>query len=210
MPRKFCDLPLARCWSRVQLLSSDPADTVRMTSATRYAALLSIAVIACSLASPRVTGAQLSSARPASVALTVVVPPRSTSTLAAASETSVSLISTTPTTIDFETTVDAMDRPATRLEVRLRGAWNAESTVVSVRNSRGEFERLSGETRVVAIDPMPGGVGSTTALRFRVESARPRRGAPLAIPLEYRITVGRGDEFSVWSFSSLLQVDTER
>jgi len=150
------------------------------------------------------------SARPASVALTVVVPPRAHSNVAVASEASVSLISTTPTTIDLETTVGGVDRPPTRLEVRLGGAWNAESTVVSVRNSRGEFERLSGQTGVLAIDAMPSLVGSTTALRFRVESARPRRALPPAIPLEYRLTMGRGDEFSVWSFSSLLQVATQR
>jgi hypothetical protein len=122
----------------------------------------------------------------------------------------VSLISATPTTIDLETTIGAVDRSPTRLEVRLGGVWNAESTVVSVRNSRGEFERLSGETGVVAIDAMPSMVGSTTALRFRVESARPRRASLPAIPLEYRLTMGQGDEFSVWSFSSLLQVGTER
>jgi hypothetical protein len=155
------------------------------------------------------------SARPASVALTVVVPPRAHSIVAAASEASVSLVSRTPTTIDLEAVVDVMDRSATRLEVRLGGAWNAESTVVSVRNSRGEFERLSGETAVVAIDAMPSMVGSTRALRFRVESAQPRhaslRHASLpAIPLEYRLTVGRSDEFSVWRFSSLLQVGTDR
>jgi len=181
-----------------------------MTCATRYAALPSIAVIACSLAAPRVTGAQLVSARPASVALTVVVPPRAHSNVAAASEASVSLISATPTTIDLETTIGAVDRSPTRLEVRLGGVWNAGSTVVSVRNSRGEFERLSGEAGVVAIDAMPSVVGSTTALRFRVESARPRRASLPAIPLEYRLTMGQGDEFSVWSFSSLLQVGTER
>src|SRR5262245_55800375 len=134
-----------------------------MTRVTRYAALPSIAVMACSLAFPRVTGAQLVSARPASVALTVVVPPRAHSNVAAASEAGVSLISTTPTTIDLETTVGGTDRAPTRLEVRLHGAWSAESTVVSVRNSRGEFERLSGQTGVVAIDAMPSVTGSTTA-----------------------------------------------
>ncbi len=49
-------------------------------------------------------------------------------------------------------------------------------------------------------------VGSTDPLRFRVESADHTVVAlPLTIPLEYRLTVGRGDEFSVWSFSSLLR-----
>lgn len=150
------------------------------------------------------------SARPASVALTVVVPPRSPLNAPASSDASVSVIGTTPTTIDLETTVDVMDRSTTRLEVRLGSTWSADSTGVLVKNSRGEFERLSRETSVVAIDATPQLVGSTNPIRFRVESARPRRALPLAIPLEYRLTVGRGDEFSVWSFSSRLQVSTER
>jgi hypothetical protein len=79
-----------------------------------------------------------------------------------------------------------------------------------MRNSRGEFERLSRETSVVAIDAMPESVASTNAFRFRIESAQPRRTPVPAIPLEYRLTVGRGDEFSVWSFSSVLLVGTER
>jgi hypothetical protein len=181
-----------------------------MTSVTPYGALPWIAVIACSLASPRVTEAQLMSARPASVALTVVVPPRSHPLVAAISDASVSLTSTTPTRIDLETAVDVMNRSATRLEVRLGRTWSAESTFVSVRNSRGEFERLSGETGVVAIEAMPSVIGSTRALRFRVESAQPLNASLPAIPLEYRLTTGRGDEFSVWSFSSLLQVGTGR
>ncbi len=168
------------------------------------------AVIVCGLTSPRMTGAQIVSRRPASVALTVVVPPRSLSSAAASSDGSVVLMGTTPTTLDLETTVDVADRSTTRLEVRLGRAWSADSTGVLVRNSRGQFERLSRQTTVVAIDAMPQLIGSTNALRFRVESARSRRALPLEIPLEYRLTVGRGDEFSVWTFSSLLQVGTER
>jgi len=171
-------------------------------------AVSSLALIACGLASPRVTGAQLMSARPTSVALTVVVPPHSQSTVAR--NASVSVIGTTPTTIDLETTIHVTDRSATRLEVRLGEAWSADSIAVSVRNSRGEFEQLSRETSVVAIDATPTMAGSTNALRFRVESVRPHRASPPAIPLEYRLTLGQGDEFSVWSFSSLLPVGTER
>jgi hypothetical protein len=177
---------------------------------TRCAVLSSLAVIACNLTLPRVTEAQLMSARPASVALTVVVPPRSHSSAAAPAGASVSVIRTTPTTIDVETVVDVMDRSATRLEVRLGDGWSVDSTGVLMRNSRGEFERLSRETSVVAIDAMPEMVASTNALRFRIESAQPRRAPVPAIPLEYRLTVGRGDEFSVWSFSSALPVGTER
>jgi hypothetical protein len=181
-----------------------------MTTVTRCVGLPSVALIACGLASPHVTRAQLVSARPASVALTVVVPPRSHSDVGVASEGTVSFIRTAPTAIDFETTVGVMDRSATRLEVRLGAGWNAESTGVWVKNSRGEFERLERENTVVALDVVRTMVGSSVALRFRVESARPRLASPMAIPLEYRLTVGRGDEFSVWSFPSLLQVGVER
>ncbi len=168
-----------------------------------------MALIVFGLAKPHVIGAQLG-ARPASVALTVVVPPRSPSSLAVTSEGSVSFIRRTPTAIDFETTVGVMDRPATRLEVRLGAGWGAESTGVWVQNSRGEFERLLRESGVVAIDATPSTIGSTAALRFRMESTPPRLASPMAIPLEYRLTVGRDDEFSIWSFSSLLKVGAGR
>lgn len=149
------------------------------------------------------------SARPASVALTVVVPPRSHLNVAT-SDASVSLIASTPTRLDLETRVDVLDRSASRLEVRLGGAWSTDSTGVLVRNSRGEFERLSTETSVLAIDAMPKMGDPANTVRFRVESATPRRTPPAAIPLEYRLTVGHGDEFSVWTFSSRLQVGSER
>jgi hypothetical protein len=103
-----------------------------------------------------------------------------------------------------------MDRSATRLEVRLGSAWREDSIGVLVENARGEFEQLSRETSVVAIDAMPQSIGLTHAIRFRLESAWPHRPLPRAIPLDYRLTVGRGDEFSVWSFSSLVQVGAER
>ena len=181
-----------------------------MTSITRCAALPTLTVIACSLASSRVTDAQLVSARPASVALTVVVPPRPSANLAASANGSVSFISATPTTIDLEAMVHGLDPSASRLEVRLGGEWSADSAGVLVRNARGEFERLSRGTGVVAIDALPIMVGSTNTIRFRVASAQPRRSPFPAIPLEYRLTVGRGEEFQVWSFTSLLQVDAER
>ena len=181
-----------------------------MTSMTPCAVLPSLLVIASALASPRAIEAQLVSARPASVALTVVVPPRPLSNVAGFSDASVSIVGASSTTIDLETTVDVIDPSASRLEVRLGGAWRADSTGVLVRNSRGQFERLSRESSVVAIDAMPKATASSNAIRFRVESADPRRAPPPAIPLEYRLTVGRGDEFSVWTFSSLLQAGAER
>lgn len=167
-------------------------------------------MIASTLAPPRATEAQLVNARPASVALTVVVPPRPHSSVLASSVANASIVGATSTTIDLETTVDLSVPSASRLEVRLGGASRADSTGVLVRNSRGEFERLSREATVVAVDVMPKIAGSANAIRFRVESAASYRAPPPAIPLEYRLTVGGGDEFSVWSFSSLLQVGTER
>ena len=176
---------------------------------TPCAVLPSLLVIASALASPRAIEAQLVSARPASVALTVVVPSRPLTNVAGFSA-SLSIVGASSTTTDLETTVDAIDPSASRLEVRLGGAWSADSTGVLVRNSRGEFERLSRGSSVVAIDAMAKVAASPNAIRFRVESADPRRAPPPAIPLEYRLTVGRGDEFSVWTFSSLLQVGAER
>ena len=135
-----------------------------MMSNTRFAVLPCLVVIASTLASPRATEAQLVSARPASVALTVVVPPRPYSNVAAFSDARVSVLGVTSTTIDLETTLDALDQSASRLEVRLGSAWKADSTGVLVRNARGKFERLSRETTVVALDAMPTMAGPANAI----------------------------------------------
>jgi hypothetical protein len=98
----------------------------------------------------------------------------------------------------------------TRVELRLGAAWSAESTDVWVQNQRGEFERLLNDAGVVAIDAPPTVVQSRALLRFRVESTPRRLASPMTIPLEYRLTVGDGDRFSVWSVSSSLRVGAER
>jgi hypothetical protein len=168
----------------------------------------SLVLIAFGLASPRALPAQLFSARPASVGLTVIVPPRVQSVVV--SEGNVSFLRTTPTAIELETTVGLLDRPVTRLELRLGSAWSADSTGVWVQNQRGEFERLLRDESVVTLDAPPTVVRSGAPLRLRVESTLGGLASPMAIPLEYRLTVGSGDEFSVWSFSSLLRVGAER
>jgi hypothetical protein len=145
------------------------------------------------------------SARPASVGLTVVVPPPATSDVGVF-EDSVWSTRSTPTAIDLETTVGLLDRQVTRVELRLGAAWSSESTSVWVRNQHGRFERLVSDANVVAIDTPPGLVRSRVPLSFHVESTPRRPGAPMTIPLEYRLTVGDGDRFSVWSFPSLLRV----
>ena len=167
----------------------------------------SLAVIACRLASPEALSAQLVSARPASVGLTVVVPPRPPSDGSATSESRVSLIAATPTAIDLETIVGLANRRAARVEVRLAANWNSDSTQVWVRNPRGEFEQLLHDTSVLALDGARHLGVTRSSLRFRVESSRPLVVSSLAIPLEYRLTIGGGDEFSVWTFPSLLRVD---
>src|SRR5262245_17001686 len=113
-----------------------------MRTVIQCVGLTSLALIAFGLASPRALSAQLLSARPASVGLTVVVPPRTQSEAAVVSEGNVSFLRTTPTAIELETTVGLLDRPVTRVELRLGSAWSAETTGVWVQNQRGEFERL--------------------------------------------------------------------
>jgi hypothetical protein len=49
-----------------------------------------------------------------------------------------------------------------------------------------------------------------SVLQFRVESDWPLSTSSLAIPIEYRITVGEGDQISHWSFASRIQVDAPR
>lgn len=202
------DLPLACGWSRAQLLSSVLPiryDMRTVTSCVRFALL---ALIVCGLASPHGLSAQVMSARPASVGLTVVVPPRVPSDVGVV-EGRVSSIRTTPTAIDLETTVGLLDRPVTRVELRLADAGTADSAGVWVRNQHGEFERLVSNANLVAFDAPPTLTRSRAPLRFRVESTPRRLAAPMLIPLEYRLTAGEGDRFSVWTFSSLLRVGTD-
>jgi hypothetical protein len=180
-----------------------------MRTVIQYVGLISPALIAFGVASPRALAAQLISARPASVGLTVVVPPRVQSEASVVSQGNVSFLRTTPTAIDLETTVGLLDRPVTRVELRLAAAWSAESTDVWVQNYLGEFERLLRDDSIVALDA-PLTVGRSRApLRLRVESTPRRLASPIVIPLEYRLTVGSGDRFSVWSFSSLLRIEAE-
>lgn len=172
--------------------------------------LTSLATIAFGAASPRALTGQLISSRPASVGLMVVVPPRPQSEAGVVSEGNVSLLRTAVNAIDLETTVGLIDRPVTRVELRLGAAWSAESTDVWVQNSLGEFERLVRDDSIVALDARAMADRSSAPLRLRVESRAQRLASPMAIPLEYRLTVGSGDQFSVWSFSSLLRVGTEQ
>ena len=181
-----------------------------MSAMTQRSVLPSLLLIAFGFASPGGLTAQSANSRPASVGLTVVVPPRVTSDGAVPSEGMISLIGATPTVIDLEAIVGLANRPAARIEVRLAAGRDTDSTRVWVQNRRGEFERLLRDASIVAIDGPRQLAAPRSSLRFRVESSRPLAVSSLAIPVEYRLTIGGGDAFSVWSFPSLLRVESSR
>ena len=149
------------------------------------------------------------SARPASVSLTVVVPARSNETSGLAIDNHTTLIGRTGTTFDLEKMVGLVDRPTTRVEVRRGEGWSPNAPRVWVRNRRGEFELLQTGASVVAVDT-PGFLAQTqSALQFRVQADRDDA-ANVAVPIEYRITVGEGDQIAVWRFTSMIHTDSLR
>jgi len=180
-----------------------------MSTVPRRIVLPSLTLITLAL-SPAAVAAQPVGSRPASVNLTVVVPPRPPSDGAVTSEGTASLIGASSTAVDLETNIGLVSRSAARIEVRLGASWSAESTSVWVQNPRGQFERLLRDTSVLAVDGPLDSAAARSALRFRVESGKPGSRASLLVPLEYRLTVGTGDEFSVWCFPSFLRVDSSR
>ena len=173
-----------------------------MTTAGRKVFAPSLASIALMCASPEVLPGQAPSARPASVALMVVVPPHAPP-LGAMTDGSTTVIGRTSTAVDLRTMVG--------IEVRLDPAWDAESARIWVRNRNGSFEQLMSNATVVALDaPLARSSLAPSPLHFRVVSSR--RGVPssLAIPVEYRLTVGAGDEIAVWTFPTLIRFDDAR
>lgn len=160
-----------------------------------------LVVVASVLASVPST-AQVLSARPASISLTVVVPPRPESNDVVPAEGWVALLAVTRNAIDFETSVGLSSRIATRTEVRLAPRWGAHSGRVWVRNRRGDLEPLTAGGPAVVVDAP----NAASPLRVRVEGSRALDASSLTIPLEYRMKVGAGDEFSVWTFSSLVRI----
>ena len=153
--------------------------------------------------------AQLVSARPAAVSLTVVVPRREDSNHALVSEGSVALLAATRNAIDFETSVGLADRAATRIEVRLAPSWNADSGRVWIRNHRGQLELLTSDNPAVVLDASSTDIRTASPVRLRVEPNRMLAPSAVTVPLEYRVRVATGDEVSVWTFSSRLRVPTD-
>jgi hypothetical protein len=80
-----------------------------------------------------------------------------------------------------------------------------------VRNRNGTFEQLMRNATVVALDaPLARSSLAPSPLHFRVESGRRAVPSSLAIPVEYRLTVGAGDEIAVWTFPALIRFDDGR
>jgi hypothetical protein len=178
-----------------------------MTTAAQKALVPCLASIALIFASPHAIAGQSLSARPASVALTVVVPPHAPPRSGVTADGGATVISRTSTAVDLETRVGLGDRPTSRIEVRLGAAWNTDSARVWVRNRNGTFEQLLRNAMIVALDSPPTHSAAPSPLYFRVESTRPIALSSLAIPVEYRLTVGAGDEIAVWSFPTLIRFD---
>lgn len=170
---------------------------------TAHGLPLAVAVASCAAAAP--LRAQLASARPASVSLTVVVPPHAQTEPAVASDGGVTVLTRTRNTIDLETIVRLTNRATGRVEVRLAPTWPSDSGRVWIRNQRGEFEPLVSGGPAVIVDTSGVGIGTSSLLRLRVESSRSLEQS-LTVPLEYRVKVGSGDEFSIWSFPSVVRL----
>jgi hypothetical protein len=161
-----------------------------------------IAAIALTLAAPGSLLAQLSG-RPASVSLTVVVPSRVHAGDALTADGGTTVLQRTATTLDLETLIGLTDRPASRIEVRLGAGWPSDAARVLVRNRNGVFQPLESDANVVAVEAPAPLMHPRSALQFRV-AAGASTSAALAIPVEYRITVGASDQIAVWTVPSLL------
>jgi len=196
-------------WSAAQL--PDPTLPIRlgMTIATQKALVISLASIALILVCPDAIAGQSLSTRPASVALTVVVPPRASPVAGGAvTDGSVTVLGRTSTAVDLETMVGLGDHLTSRIEVRLGAAWTTDSARVWVRSRNGTFEQLLSNTMIVALDAPLARSVVRSPLHFRVESARPLALPSLSIPVEYRLTVGTGDEIAVWTFPTVIRFDS--
>jgi hypothetical protein len=164
-----------------------------------------VSAIALVAAYPGALASQMMSSRPATVSLTVVVPSRRLPGAPLTLEDRASVLQRGVATLDVETMVGVADRPASRIEVRLGRMWANDSAHVMVENHRGEFEALGGAAGVVTLDVPPAMSRERAALRFRVAGGG-ATSATLAIPVEYRITVGSADQIAIYSFPSVIQL----
>lgn len=197
-------------WSGTQLLLPVLPIRLNMTNTAQKARLSSLASIALVLASPAALAGQSLSARPAAVALTVVVPPHAPREAEWVTERAATVVRRTAIAVDLETMVRLGDRAASRIEVRLGAPLSADSSRVWIQNQDGAFEPLVRSASIVAVDVPPSSALPQSSLHFRIESSGPSPSSSVSIPVEYRVTVGAGDEIAVWSFPAVLKFDAAR
>ena len=202
------DPGLAPAWSVAHLLGSLLPIRAGMSTKGQCHLKLCIAAITLMVVTPDSMIAQLSG-RPASVSLTAVVPSRVLAGDALIADGGMTVLQRTATTLDLETLVGLADRPASRIEVRLGAGWPSDAARVLVRNRNGVFQPLESDANVVAIEAPASLMRPRSALQFRV-AAGASTAAALAIPVEYRITVGASDQIAVLTVSSRLHLDAAR
>jgi hypothetical protein len=177
-----------------------------MSASTRKTLVPSLAV-SLVLAAPQAVIGQSVSSRPASIALNVVVPSRASGELATIDD--VTVINRTDSALDVQAIVGIANRTASRVEVRLGAGWSPDSTRVLVQNRTGEFEPLASATPIIAATTPASSTDPRSRLRFRLESER-RMPAGLSIPIEYRVTLGQGDQIAVWTVPARLHIGGKR
>jgi hypothetical protein len=157
--------------------------------------------------SPGAAVAQATSAHPASVSLTVVVPARASSVAPMVNGETLRVVRRGPHAIDIETSIGIIDRPATRVEVSLGRARPRECpTGPGVEQSRRVGATVPNE-RVIALDRPAALAAVQPSVRFHVESDRRWSNSLFDLPVEYRVRTGSGDAVSTWTFASSVRLD---
>jgi hypothetical protein len=165
----------------------------------------SMIAMALVVATPASGLGQTSSARPGAVSLTVVVPSRLAPGASLTGDDRSTVLHRSVNMLDVETMIGVAERPASRIEVRLGRGWTSDSAHVLVRNRNGQFEPLDSGARVIALDTPAAFSRVRTPLRFRVASNQSMP-MTLAIPVEYRITVGTADQIAIYTYPSVIQL----
>ena len=175
-----------------------------MSVSTRKALMPSLAASLVLVTAEAVRGQTLS-ARPVSVALTVIVPPRESNL----TTFDAMVIRRTASSIDIETMVGVAGQPASRIEIRRGSGWSPDMPRVLVQNRAGEFETLGGEHPVALFVPVAMRPDARSRLTFRVETDT-TMAQRVSVPVEYRITVGAGDQIAVWTVPAVLDLGAKR
>jgi hypothetical protein len=80
---------------------------------------------------------------------------------------------------------------------------------VLVQNRAGEFETLGGDHPVALFVPVATRSDARSRLTFRVETDT-TIAQRVSVPVEYRITVGDGDQIAIWTVPAVLDLGAKR